>query len=76
MKTQALTLDRCLVPVLQPFNGTNTRSVVVMDNASIHHIERVITSIQNTGAIVRFLLPYSPNHNPLEESFAKVKVSL
>ena len=39
----------------------------------IHHVERVITSIQNTGAIVRFLPPYSPNYNPLEESFAKVK---
>lgn len=52
--------------------GTNARSVVVMDNASIHHVERVITSIQNTGAIVQFLSPYSPDYNPLEESFAKV----
>ena len=28
-------VDQCLVPVLQPFNGSNARSVVVMDNASI-----------------------------------------
>ena len=31
-------VQRCLVPILQPFNGTNDRSVVVMDNASIHHV--------------------------------------
>ena len=30
-------VQRCLVPILQPFNGINDRSVVVMDNASIHH---------------------------------------
>ena len=29
--------------------------------------------IQNTGAILRYLPPYSPDYNPLEESFAKVK---
>ena len=66
-------IDRCLTPILQPFNGSNHHSVVVMDNASIHHTNRVITSIQNTGAIVRFMPPYSPDLNPLEESFAKVK---
>ena len=63
-------VDRCLVPILQPFNGSNA---VVMDNAEIHHVERVIISIHNTGAIIRFLPPYSPDYNPLEESFSKVK---
>ena len=32
--------------------------------------------IQNTGAILRYLPPYSPDYNPLEESFAKVKAFL
>ena len=64
-------IDRCLVPILQPFNGTNARSVVVMDNASIHHVDDVVTTIQATGAILRFLPPYSPDYNPLEESFAR-----
>ena len=69
-------VDRSLVPILQPFDGTNSRSVVVMDNASIHHVERVAQSIQQTGAILRYLPPYSPDYNPLEESFAKVKAFL
>ena len=68
-------IDRCLVPILRPY-GTNDRSIVVMDNASIHHVDRVITTIQSTGAIVRFLPPYSPDFNPIEEPFAKVKAFL
>ena len=59
------------MPILQPFNGSNARSVVVMDNASIHHVDRVVRSIQNTGALIRFLPPYSPDYNPLEESFPR-----
>ena len=37
------------------------------------HVDRVVRSIQNTGALIRFLPPYSPDYNPLEESFSKVK---
>ena len=66
-------VQRCLVPILQPFNGINDRSVVVMDNASIHHVDRVVATIQHTGAVIRFLPPYSPDLNPIEEVFAKVK---
>ena len=63
-------VQKCLVPILQPFKGTNDRSVVVMDNASIHHVDRVVAAIQQTGALVRFLPPYSPDLNPIEEVFA------
>ena len=66
-------IERCLVPILQPFNGTNQRSVVVMDNASIHHTDEVVRTIQESGAIIRFLPPYSPDLNPIEEVFSKVK---
>ena len=68
-------IERCLVPILQPFNGTNDRSVV-MDNASIHHVDKVVPTIQRTGALLRFLPPYSPDYNPIEELFAKVKAFL
>ena len=61
------------MPILQPFNGSNERSVVVTDNASIHHVHQMATLIQATGAILRFLPSYSPDFNPLEESFAKLK---
>ena len=68
-------IERCLVPILQPFYGTNDRSIVVMDNTSIHHdiVDRVVTTIQNTGALLRFLHPssYSPDFNPIEELFQR-----
>ena len=69
-------ITRCLLPLLQPFDGQNSRSIVVMDNASIHHVDKVVDAVLGTGAILRFLPPYSPDLNPLEESFAKVKAFL
>ena len=47
-----------------------------MDNASIHHMERVVTTMQNTGALVRFLPLYCPDFNPIEELFSKFKAYL
>ena len=66
-------VEQALVPCLQQFNGVNPNSVVVMDNASIHHAENAVQLIQNAGAIVQFLPPYSPDFNPIEEAFSKVK---
>ena len=66
-------VQRCLLPILKPFNS---RSVVVMDNASIHHPNKVVKAIQESGAILRFLPPYSPDLNPIEEVFSKVKYFL
>ena len=56
-----------------PFNGTNPNIVVILDNCSIHHTDEVIQAIQDTEALVHFLPPYSPNLNPIEEAFSKVK---
>ena len=64
---------KCLIPILMPFNGTNTHSVVIMDNCSIHHTQRVTEMILSTGALLRFLPPYSPDLNPIEFVFSKVK---
>ena len=47
--------------------------VVVMDNLSSHKRERVRQVIEAAGARLVFLPPYSPDHNPLELIFAKVK---
>ena len=66
-------IERCIVPIIQPFDGLNSRSVLVMDNASIHHVGEVQQMISNCGAIIRFLPPYSPDLNPMEEVFAQVK---
>lgn len=69
-------IENCLLPQLQPFNGTNARSVVVVDNASIHHAEGIVELIQSTGALVHFLPPYSPDLMPIEELFSKIKAVL
>ena len=44
-----------------------------MDNASIHHLERIEEIITGVGAKILFLPPHSPNLMPLDEVFAKVK---
>ena len=61
------------MPIMLPFNGSNPRSVLVLDNALIHHVEEVHQMISGCGAIIRYLPPYSPDYNPLEEVFAQVK---
>ena len=66
----------CLVPILQPFNCTNKNSIVVLDNASIHHVEEVADLIAQTGALLKYLSPYSPDFNPVEQVFSKVKTSM
>ena len=66
-------VECCLLPFLLPFNGTNPNSVVILDNASIYHVERVVRLIEDTGAMVLFLPPYSPDIMPIEECFSKVK---
>lgn len=66
-------LDMELASKLLPFNGVNPRSVVIMDNASIHHADKVVESLEDLGVLVYFLPPYSPDLNPIEELFSKVK---
>lgn len=62
-----------LLPILQPYNGSNPHSVMIMDNCSIHHVPEVVKSITDVGALVHFLPPYSPDLAPIEETFSKVK---
>ena len=68
----AIFLQRCLLNI-KPFDGSNSKSVVIFDNASIHHLSSVVATITAAGALVRFLPPYSPDFNPIEEAFSKVK---
>ena len=65
-----------LIYHLLPFDGHNPHSVVVLDNCAIHHMQKTIRLIQEVGAIVHFLPPYSPDLNPIEEAFSKVKAKL
>lgn len=62
-----------LLPCLMPFNGTNHNSIVILDNCSIHHIAPVAELINSVGAMLHYLPPYSPDYNPIEWCFSKVK---
>lgn len=66
-------VESCFLPVLNPFNGINPCSVVIMDNASIHHVDTVQNLIEGSGARLIFLPPYSPDLNPVEGIFSQIK---
>ena len=60
-------VDHFLAPVLRPGD------VVVMDNLSSHKAIGVIKAIEAVGAEVWYLPPYSPDFNPIEPMWSKVK---
>jgi transposase len=60
-------IERVLVPELSP------GQIVVMDNLSSHKGDRVKELIEGRGCELMYLPPYSPDLNPIEEAFSKVK---
>ena len=69
-------IQTSLLHHLLPFDGHNPHSVVILDNCSIHHMEDTVKMIEEVGVLVHFLPPYSPDMNPIEEAFSKVKTTL
>ena len=63
-------VDQVLVPELKPGD------VVVMDNLGSHKGAGVGTSIKAAGASLLYLPPYSPDFNPIENAFSKLKALL
>lgn len=61
---------QCLVPTLKPGD------IVIMDNLPAHKVDEVRETIEAAGAELRYLPPYSPDLNPIEQSFAKLKAML
>lgn len=49
---------------------------VIMDNISVHKNAHVKQQIESTGAVVKFLPPYSPDLNPIEKFWSKLKQNL
>jgi transposase len=62
--------DQVLVPTPKPGD------VVVMDNLPAHKSVAVREAIEKAGATLTFLPPYSPDFNPIENAFAKLKALL
>jgi transposase len=63
-------VEQVLVPNLR------RGDVVVLDNLAAHKQPEVRTAIEQAGAHLRFLPPYSPDFNPIEMAFAKLKAFL
>ena len=63
-------VDQVLVPELSPGD------IVVMDNLSSHKRPAVRHAIEAAGASLLYLPPYSPDFNPIENAFAKLKALL
>ena len=63
-------VEQVLVPTLRPGD------VVVLDNLAMHKQPEVQAAIERVGAWLRFLPPYSPDFNPIELAFAKLKAFL
>ena len=63
-------VEQVLVPTLR------AQDVVIMDNLGSHKIAGVREAIEAAGASLLFLPPYSPDLNPIEMAFAKLKALL
>ncbi len=63
-------VEQCLVPTLKPGD------IVVLDNLGSHKGQAVRRAIRAAGARLIFLPPYSPDLNPIEQAFAKLKTLL
>ena len=59
------------LPKMNPYPDPN--SVIILDNARIHHDESLIEFLQAFGICVEFLPPYSPDLNPIETAFSVIK---
>ena len=63
-------VEQVLVPTLR------RGDVVVLDNLTVHKHPTIRAVIEAAGAQLRFLPPYSPDFNPIEQAFAKLKAFL
>jgi transposase len=63
-------VEQILVPTLKPGD------IVVMDNLSSHKAPVIRHAIETAGAKLLYLPPYSPDFNPIEQLFAKLKALL
>ena len=63
-------VEQVLLPTLCPGD------IVLMDNLSFHKAPRLRTLIESAGARLEFLPPYSPDLNPIELCWSKIKTAL
>ena len=63
-------ISKCLVPTLRKGD------IVILDNLTSHKVKGVVEPILAVGASVLYLPPYSPDFNPIEMMWSKIKAHL
>jgi len=63
-------VEQVLTPELRP------RDIVIMDNLQLHKAAGIAQAIESVGASLLYLPPYSPDFNPIENMWSKVKTHL
>lgn len=63
-------LENVLIPTL------HKGDIVIMDNMRTHHVKEVQTLLQKVGIKLLYLPPYSPDFNPIEKMWSKIKAIL
>jgi transposase len=63
-------IAQCLAPTLK------RKDIVIMDNLAAHKVSGVQEAIESAGATLRYLPQYSPDLNPIEMLFSKLKAFL
>jgi len=63
-------VEQVLIPTLRPGD------IVILDNLGSHKVAGVREAIEACGATLVYLPPYSPDLNPIEQAFAKLKAML
>jgi hypothetical protein len=69
--------EEFLVPILRPFDDRHLpNSILILDNAVVHHSEEFVQMIEETGCQMIYLSPYSPDFSVIEPCFHQVKAHL
>ena len=63
-------VEKMLAPSIRPGD------IVIMDNLSSHKVSGIVEAIEAVGAFIMYLPPYSPDLNPIELMWSKVKAIL
>jgi transposase len=63
-------VEQCLVPELEPGD------ILIIDNLPAHKSVRITQAVEDAGCTLVYLPPYSPDFNPIENMWSKVKASL
>jgi len=63
-------VEQCLAPALEPGD------ILIIDNLPAHKSARVTAAVEAAGCMLVYLPPYSPDFNPIENMWSKVKASV